>query len=296
MPNSQHPRRPEDFDAFYAGTPPLDIETPAGSPRYRGGGLLRGPSSGSGTGEHAVMAANLGLEAIGMDTAGTAIAVPKAQSSGARPLRRFPVSDALRLASLGEPFDTVPRLRTVSRFLETRIAVRSKKNITSAVRPTGRYLMLCLSERQPRDMGPRRVTQSKIRTRFGHGWRVDSIDPATIGIKSAHRSGLVEVPKPALRALSLPNMVYTTAVRQLRRDGNTEPRNRRKGRLFPCCWHPSPSACRHSRRPDSCRKLCRQESYSQTSSARRRKLQCKFQRRGGMYWPAFPTMAVRPAR
>lgn len=89
-----------------------------------------------------------------------------------------------------------------------------------------------------------------------------------------HRSGVVVVPDPALRAPSLPNMVYTTAVRQLRRDGNTEPRDRRTGRLFP---HPSPLACRHSRRPDNCRKLCRQESYSQTSSARRRKLQCTFQ-------------------
>jgi hypothetical protein len=62
------------------------------------------------------MAANLGLQAIGIDTAGTAIAVAKAQSSGARPRRRLLVSDALRLASLGEPFDTVTRLRTVSRF------------------------------------------------------------------------------------------------------------------------------------------------------------------------------------
>lgn len=116
MPNSQQPRRPEDFDGFYAGTPPLDIETPAGSPRYGGRGPAPGPSSGCGTGEHAVMAANLGLEAIGMDTAGTAIAVAKAQSSGARPRRRFLVSDALRLASLGEPLDAIPRLRTVSGF------------------------------------------------------------------------------------------------------------------------------------------------------------------------------------
>jgi hypothetical protein len=62
------------------------------------------------------MAANLGLEAIGIDTAGTAIAVAKAQSSGARPRRRFLVSDALRLASLGELLDAIPRLRTVSGF------------------------------------------------------------------------------------------------------------------------------------------------------------------------------------
>ena len=47
------------------------------------------PSSGCGTGEQAVMAANLGLEAIGMDTAGTAIAVAKAPSSAALPIPGF---------------------------------------------------------------------------------------------------------------------------------------------------------------------------------------------------------------
>ncbi len=116
LPSSQQPRRPEDFDRFCAGTPPLDIETPAGFPRYGGRGPAPGPSSGCGTGEHAVMAANLGLEAIGMDTAATAMAVAKEQSSGARPRRRFLDSDALRLASLGEPLVIVCWLGTVSRF------------------------------------------------------------------------------------------------------------------------------------------------------------------------------------
>ena len=40
-------------------------------------GACSGASSGCVTGEHAVMAANLGLEAIGMDTAGTAMRVRK---------------------------------------------------------------------------------------------------------------------------------------------------------------------------------------------------------------------------
>jgi hypothetical protein len=110
------------FVCVLRGNPSLDIETPAGSPRY---GPAPGPSSGCGTGEHAVMAANLGLEAIDMDTAGTAIAVAKAQSSGARP----PIP-GFRCASPGvarRAFRRHPSTADCFRFSETRIAVRSKK-------------------------------------------------------------------------------------------------------------------------------------------------------------------------
>jgi hypothetical protein len=62
------------------------------------------------------MAANLGLEAIGMDTAATAIAVAKVQNSGARPRRRIPGFRCASPSVLGKPFDTVSRLPTVSRF------------------------------------------------------------------------------------------------------------------------------------------------------------------------------------
>jgi hypothetical protein len=40
--------------------------------------------------------------------------------------------------------------------------------------------MLCFSDRQPGDQGPRRVTREEIITSFADGWRVDSLDPATI--------------------------------------------------------------------------------------------------------------------
>jgi hypothetical protein len=42
--------------------------------------------------------------------------------------------------------------------------------------------MLCFSDQQPGDWGPRRVTRSEIETSFADGWRVDSIEPATIDI------------------------------------------------------------------------------------------------------------------
>ncbi len=42
--------------------------------------------------------------------------------------------------------------------------------------------MLCFSERQPGDWGPRRVTQDEIRGNFADGWRINSIETTRIDI------------------------------------------------------------------------------------------------------------------
>jgi hypothetical protein len=42
--------------------------------------------------------------------------------------------------------------------------------------------MLCFSDRQPGDWGPRRVTQDEINAGFGDGWQVDSIEAAKLVI------------------------------------------------------------------------------------------------------------------
>jgi hypothetical protein len=40
--------------------------------------------------------------------------------------------------------------------------------------------MLCFSDRQPGETGPRRVSQEEIRRSFAEGWRIDAIDASTI--------------------------------------------------------------------------------------------------------------------
>ena len=184
--NSERPRsrRHEDFDASYTGTPPWDIGRP--QPVFLAlaeAGELRGRvlDAGCGTGEHALMAARMGFDATGVDSAPTAIALAEAKGRERGIAARFLVHDALQLGSLDGPFDTVldSGLFHVFNDEDRREYVESLK---AAMAPGGRYFMLCFSDRQPGDWGPRRVTEVGIRTSFAEGWRVDSIQPATLEI------------------------------------------------------------------------------------------------------------------
>ena len=69
-PDAFRPRRPEDFDALYErGCPPWDIGRPQRAfLRLAEDGAFRGRmlDVGCGTGEHALLAASMGLEATGV--------------------------------------------------------------------------------------------------------------------------------------------------------------------------------------------------------------------------------------
>ena len=55
-------------------------------------------------------------------------------------------------------------------------------SLAAVVRPGGRYHMLCFSDLQPGDWGPRRVTQDEIRAAFSEWWVVDSIEATVIDL------------------------------------------------------------------------------------------------------------------
>ena len=175
---------PVDFDSFYASTPPWDIGRPQPAfLRLAETGQLRGRvlDSGCGTGEHALMAAGLGLEVVGVDAAPTPIAMAKKKAQERGLSAQFVVGDALDLPALGANFDTVLDCGLFHIFDDHDRAryVASLK----AVMPSGaRYYMLCFSEREPGDWGPRRVRAMEIRASFADGWHVDSIEPATLEI------------------------------------------------------------------------------------------------------------------
>jgi cyclopropane fatty-acyl-phospholipid synthase-like methyltransferase len=134
---------------------------------------------GCGTGEHALLAASLGLEATGIDLAAAAIerAGEKAVQRGLE--ARFVVGSVLDLAGLDGQFDTVldSGLFHVLEDDDRRVFV---DGLRAVLRPGGRYFLLCFSDRQPGAFGPRRITRDELRATFADGWRVDSIEPVLI--------------------------------------------------------------------------------------------------------------------
>jgi 2-polyprenyl-3-methyl-5-hydroxy-6-metoxy-1,4-benzoquinol methylase len=167
-------------EVYEGGTPPWDIGRPQPEVvRLAEQGEIRGSvlDVGCGSGENALHLAALGHEVWGIDGAPLAVerALRKARERGLE--ATFLVGDALELGGLGRTFDTVidSGLFHVFSDEDRPLFVRG---LAAVVRPGGRYLLICFSEREPGTEGPRRVTQGEIRSAFGHGWRIEGIREA----------------------------------------------------------------------------------------------------------------------
>ena len=182
---SHEGRPPHDFDAIYAvGIPPWDIGRPQPAfDRLAAAGDLIGRvlDVGCGTGEHALLAASLGYEAVGVDMSVRAIELAKTKATERGLDVPFFVADALRLVDLGEQFDSVLDCGLFHIFDDGE-RERYVASLAEVVPAGGRYHMLCFSERQPGDWGPRRVARDEIRVAFSAGWEVESIESAVIDL------------------------------------------------------------------------------------------------------------------
>ena len=168
------------FDAAYEGIPPWDIGRPQPEfVRLAEAGEIAGSvlDVGCGTGEHAIYLAGLGHEVLGIDGAPRAIEKALAKARERESTANFKVADALDLSRLGRRFDTVIDSGLFHVFSDDE-RPRFVTSLAQVVRPGGRYIMMCFSEQQPGDWGPRRVTQAEIRTAFREGWSIEAIRPA----------------------------------------------------------------------------------------------------------------------
>jgi cyclopropane fatty-acyl-phospholipid synthase-like methyltransferase len=174
------------WDAVYAADqpPPWDVGRPQPVfERLAEQGVLRGQllDSGCGTGENTMMAAAHGADALGVDVAPNAVAQARRKAAGRSSAARFEVADVLDLGQLGLIFDTVID-SGVFHVFDDGDRARYVASLASVMRPGATCYLLCFSDRQPGDAGPRRVTRDELRAAFRDGWTVTSISAETFAI------------------------------------------------------------------------------------------------------------------
>jgi SAM-dependent methyltransferase len=168
------------FESSYLGTPPWDIGRPQPAiVRLAEAGQITGSvlDVGCGTGENVLYLAERGYVAAGVDGAPTAIKKARAKAKRRGLSATFEVGDALNLPTPERLFDSVIDSGLFHVFSDDE-RPRFSESLGRVVRSGGTYFLMCFSDHQPGDWGPRRVTQAEIRAVFTDGWRVNSIEPS----------------------------------------------------------------------------------------------------------------------
>ncbi|MBV8235367.1 MAG: class I SAM-dependent methyltransferase, partial [Acidimicrobiia bacterium] len=90
---------------------------------------------------------------------------------------------------IGERFDTAVDCGVFHVFDDDDRA-RYVRTLSEVLSPGGRVYLLCFSDRQPGDWGPRRVREEELRASFADGWRVESIKPAHLSVTFMPEGGI----------------------------------------------------------------------------------------------------------
>jgi SAM-dependent methyltransferase len=137
--------------------------------------------AGCGTGEHTLLAAEHGADAAGVDISPRAIAQAREKAAGRGLAVRFEVADALNLGQIAMAFDTVIDSGLFHVF-DDQGRVQYVTSLASVLQSGGTCYLMCFSDRQPGNFGPRRVRQDELTTAFGDGWTITDIAAGTFEI------------------------------------------------------------------------------------------------------------------
>jgi SAM-dependent methyltransferase len=174
------------WDAAYVeDSAPWDIGRPQMAwVRLADAGEITPPvlDAGCGTGEHALLFAERGLDVLGIDVSATAISRARAKAEHRGLDAEFVVGDVLALDRLNRSFRTIVDSGVFHLFDDTD-RHRYVASLASAMEPDGVLHLLCFSEHTPGNEGPRRVTQAELREAFADGWRVERIEAAEFEVR-----------------------------------------------------------------------------------------------------------------
>jgi SAM-dependent methyltransferase len=173
------------FEGFYARPAPWDIGRPQ-SAFIAVADRVTGPilDAGCGTGEHALFFDARGHRVIGIDFVEEAIrrARVKAAARGLAP--EFLVKDATALGDWDARFGSVIDCGLFHVFSDADRR-RYVEGLAHVLTPGGRLFLMCFSDAEPGDEGPRRVSRQELYESFADGWEVESVQPVQIDINPA---------------------------------------------------------------------------------------------------------------
>ncbi len=166
------------FENLYAGQPRWETGRPQRAlldvaDRITGSVL----DAGCGSGENALFFASRGQKVTGIDFLAEPITLAKQKAAERGLTATFLVMDALALKELPEVFDTVIDSGLFHVFGDEDRR-RYVEGLASVLKPGGRLFLLCFSDEEPGDEGPRRVSRKEIQEVFAEGWAVESVEPS----------------------------------------------------------------------------------------------------------------------
>ena len=163
------------FQAAYEGKPPWDLGRPQ-KPFINHADQITGTviDTGCGTGDNALFFAERGQDVLGIDFVERPLegARRKAEERGVQV--EFLQMDALTLKERDWAFNSVIDcgLFHVLSDEDRRLYVEGLAHVTEH---GGRVFLMCFSDEEPGDTGPRRIAQGDLREAFAVGWTVESI-------------------------------------------------------------------------------------------------------------------------
>jgi SAM-dependent methyltransferase len=171
------------FESLYAGQPRWEIGRPQKAlldvaDRITGSVL----DAGCGTGENALFFASRGQRVTGIDFLSEPITIARQKAAERGLTAAFLVMDALALKELPEVFDSAIDSGLFHVFGDEDRR-RYVGGLASVLKPGGRLFLLCFSDAEPGDRGPRRVTRREIEDAFAQRWVIESVEPARFEVR-----------------------------------------------------------------------------------------------------------------
>ena len=175
--------------SYHDGPAPWDVGRPQPAVvRLAAEGGFAGAvlDAGCGTGENTLHLASLGLSVLGVDVAGTALAIARAKAADRGIEVAFAAADALRLDRLGRRFATVLDCGLFHTF-DVQERPGYVASLASVTEHDGSLHVLCFSDDGP-DPGPHPVSEDALRAAFhpGTGWTVAALEPERLLTRYHH--------------------------------------------------------------------------------------------------------------